>query len=68
MQRQTLPLRPDDNRPQEDSILMDASNPEDISNLAHQLWIERGSPVGSPDEDWLQAEKILQETSLQAAG
>jgi hypothetical protein len=28
---------------------------EDIAKLAHQLWEIRGSPEGSPDEDWFQA-------------
>ena len=30
-----------------------------IQLLAYRLWQERGSPVGSPDEDWLHAEKML---------
>jgi hypothetical protein len=29
--------------------------------LAHRLWISRGSPEGSPDEDWLKAEQLLRE-------
>lgn len=55
------PLRPDAEADQQ------ALDSEAISNLAHQLWVERGSPVGSPEEDWLQAEKILQTKSAQAA-
>jgi hypothetical protein len=27
----------------------------DIAALAHQLWLERGSPEGSPEEDWTRA-------------
>jgi hypothetical protein len=26
-----------------------------IEHLAYQLWLERGSPIGSPDEDWFRA-------------
>jgi hypothetical protein len=32
---------------------------DDIAALAHQLWIERGSPEGSPDEDWFHAAEQL---------
>jgi hypothetical protein len=28
----------------------------EIAELAYQLWIERGSPEGSPEEDWHRAE------------
>jgi hypothetical protein len=31
----------------------------EIAALAHQLWIERGCPEGSPEEDWFQAEQKL---------
>jgi hypothetical protein len=27
----------------------------DIAKLAHQLWETRGSPNGSPEDDWFQA-------------
>jgi hypothetical protein len=29
---------------------------QEIAELAYQFWIERGSPEGSPDEDWHRAE------------
>jgi hypothetical protein len=32
---------------------------DDIAALAHQLWIERGCPKGSPDEDWFHAAEQL---------
>lgn len=28
---------------------------KEIAARAHELWIERGSPHGSPDEDWFRA-------------
>ncbi len=39
----------------------DNSKPTDdeIATLAYQLWSDRGCPIGSPDEDWLLAEKKL---------
>jgi len=32
---------------------------DEIAELAYQLWILRGCPDGSPNEDWLQAEDEL---------
>jgi len=32
---------------------------EEIQALAHALWQQRGSPEGSPEEDWLAAEQQL---------
>jgi hypothetical protein len=26
-----------------------------ITVMAYRLWIERGSPIGSPEEDWFSA-------------
>jgi len=36
---------------------------DDIAALAHQLWIERGSPEGSPEEDWFHAAEQLRAKS-----
>jgi hypothetical protein len=33
---------------------------EEIARLAEQYWVERGSPFGSPEVDWLRAESTLQ--------
>jgi hypothetical protein len=30
---------------------------EEIAQLAYQYWIDRGRPIGSPDEDWFRAEQ-----------
>jgi hypothetical protein len=32
---------------------------EQIQKLAYQLWEARGRPLGSPDDDWLRAERVL---------
>jgi hypothetical protein len=29
---------------------------EEIERLAHPYWLERGSPIGGPEEDWFRAE------------
>jgi hypothetical protein len=34
-----------------------------VEALAYQLWIQRGSPEGSPEIDWLQAEADLKNRS-----
>jgi len=32
---------------------------EEITKLAHQLWLERGQPLGEPEADWQKAEQLL---------
>jgi len=44
----------------EQSIFSKPSH-EDISVLAYSYWLERGQPDGSPEEDWLRAERELAE-------
>lgn len=44
-----------------------ASNPDHVETMdeaviatrAYELWLERGSPVGSDQEDWFRAEQEL---------
>src|SRR5262252_6295941 len=31
----------------------------EISELAYRLWMERGAPIGSPEIDWVRAERVL---------
>ena len=40
---------------------------EEIAELAYQLWIERGSPDGSHEEDWQRAEEQLRVKPLSKA-
>lgn len=42
----------------------DGSQPpnREIAALAYHLWTERGCPIGSPDDDWFQAEAELKNT------
>jgi hypothetical protein len=35
-----------------------------ISKIAYALWERRGAPIGSPDEDWIEAERQLREGRL----
>jgi hypothetical protein len=32
---------------------------DETARVAYQLWLERGSPQGSPEEDWFRAEQLL---------
>ena len=38
-----------------------ALNPDHntVGTLAYELWRRRGCPIGSPQEDWFQAERTL---------
>jgi hypothetical protein len=37
---------------------------DEIARLAHALWEERGCGDGFAEQDWLEAERRLQETQL----
>ncbi len=39
----------------------------EIAALAYQLWMDRGCPIGSPDEDWLLAEAELTQKASSAS-
>ncbi len=43
------------------------SHYEFVARLAHKLWVQRGSPLGSPEVDWFAAEKAVY-ASLSASG
>jgi hypothetical protein len=43
------------------------SHYEFVARLAYKLWVQRGSPLGSPDVDWFVAEKAVY-ASLAASG
>jgi hypothetical protein len=34
-----------------------------IEELAYQLWLERGCPIGSDQDDWYRAENMLKSPS-----
>ena len=35
-----------------------------IATLAYELWVQRGCPIGTDQEDWFRAEEELRKTSL----
>jgi hypothetical protein len=38
-------------------VTVDTLEHDEVAELAYQLWILRGCPDGSPDQDWLRAEE-----------
>jgi Protein of unknown function (DUF2934) len=46
-----------------DSQVSDTPIQEDLAKLAYTLWEQRGRPFGSPEVDWLEAERNLRESS-----
>jgi hypothetical protein len=45
------------------SQISETSTQENLAKLAYGLWQERGCPHGSPEIDWLEAERNLSEVS-----
>jgi hypothetical protein len=39
-----------------------------IAQLAYSYWQSRGGPLGSPEEDWIRAERDIQEQERLATG
>jgi len=38
-----------------------------VEALAYQLWLQRGCPTGSDQEDWFEAERQLKSSSVRVA-
>jgi hypothetical protein len=36
---------------------MDQLEAKEVQHIAYRLWQQRGSPIGSSEEDWLRAEE-----------
>jgi len=45
--------------PEDQNSAHDEDYQNDLEMLAYQYWQERGSPIGSPEEDWFRAEAEL---------
>jgi hypothetical protein len=35
------------------------SRDEAVAIVAYELWLERGRPIGSPEQDWFRAEQLV---------
>ncbi len=42
-----------------ETTIQELDNRQEIATLAYQHWIERGCPIGTPDEDWFHAEEQI---------
>jgi hypothetical protein len=42
----------------------DDSDEDAVRKIAYALWECRGAPIGSPDVDWIEAERQLREGEL----
>jgi len=40
-----------------------AIDDDEVAALAYRLWLERGCPEGSPQEDWFMAEREVRRSS-----
>jgi len=49
----------DDNQRIDDPQTLDP-NEAAVAKLAYELWLQRGSPEGSPEHDWFSAKSLLQ--------
>lgn len=52
------------NATREESIASDQHQKSE--QLAYRLWLERGCPIGSDQEDWFRAENMLSAESREA--
>ncbi len=43
----------------EDLTVAKAADQQEIAQLAYHLWMERGRPEGSPEEDWFHAQDLV---------
>jgi hypothetical protein len=43
--------------PQVQPVASDRPEVEEVARLAHQYWLDRGSPIGTPEKDWFRAEE-----------
>ena len=43
--------------PQVQPVASDRPAAEEVARLAHQYWMDRGSPIGTPEVDWFRAEE-----------
>jgi len=68
MPRQARRVRQPSTKSRSDEIL-DAINPDypEIARLAYLHWLDRGCPIGSPEQDWVRAEQDLKNSQSQTA-
>jgi DUF2934 family protein len=63
IQRESEMRKPPGTASASHSQMAETSMKENLEKLAYGLWQERGCPYGSPEIDWLEAERKLRESS-----
>jgi hypothetical protein len=67
VQRESEMRKPPGTASASHSQMPETSMQENLEKLAYGLWQERGCPYGSPEMDWLEAERKLRESSEQVS-
>jgi hypothetical protein len=67
LQRESEMRKPPGTASVSHSQMPETSMQENLEKLAYGLWQERGCPYGSPEIDWLEAERKLSESSEQVS-
>jgi hypothetical protein len=52
--------------PSDEALIRGGIDHDAIAALAYEYWLERGSPMGSPEEDWFRAEESIRRRQLSA--
>ena len=68
LQRESEMRKPPGAATAPDSHGQETSMQENLAKLAYGLWQERGCPHGSPEVDWLEAERRLRQSSEHVSG
>jgi len=63
MAKHTLSVAPDGAALHEPRTVAAVPDESRIAPLAYQLWLARGCPIGSDQDDWFQAETLLKRQS-----
>ena len=63
VERESAMNKPADTKTVSDSHVRESFMQEEIAKLAYALWEQRGCTQGSPEFDWLEAERKIRESS-----
>jgi hypothetical protein len=48
----------------DEAAIQGAVDHDAIAALAYEYWLQRGCPIGSPEEDWFRAEKEIRNRQM----
>jgi len=67
MPKQTRQLRQPGTTAESRKIAATSPDHTEVARLAYLRWLDRGCPIGSPEEDWSRAEQDLKSQQSQTA-